>query len=81
MKAKKNYGWVRQITPRAVLHAGYYINASGEETKTIRKAYVWTTRKEAREANSPVYRLRDYDKVRKVSLSRTGKAKKVIGRG
>jgi hypothetical protein len=80
MKTKR-HGWVRQENK-----TGKFVKSSGRVTKTIRKALVFATREEARDDDSVVYRLSredtwfnsNIDIPRKVSLTRTGKAKCIL---
>ena len=70
----KKHGWVRQAN-----NTGNFVMTKGYESKSIKDAHVFPTRKEAR-ISTVVHKI-DVDIVRKVSLTKNGKAKKIIGRG
>lgn len=69
---KKKHGWIRQAN-----NTRSFVMLDGNESKTLKKAHIFPTRKEARASNSPS-RLFGIDIVRKVELTKTGKAKKII---
>ena len=69
---KKKHGWVRQAN-----NTGRYVMSDGRESKTIRKAVVFSTRKEAHMSKTP-HLLKGIDITHKVELLKNGKAKKVI---
>lgn len=65
------HGWIRQAS-----NTGRFVIDEGDESKLIKDAYVFPTRKEAR-TSTVIHRL-DIDVVRKVLLDKNGKAKKII---
>ncbi len=69
---KKKHGWVLYASADE-----HYVNTDFNSTRVIplRNARVFSTRLETRG------RRLDTDRVRKVSLTLKGKAKKIIGRG
>jgi len=68
------HGWVRRAN-----NTGKFVMMGGNESTSIKDAYVFPTRKVAR-ISTIIHKL-DVDIVRKVSLSKNGKAVKIIGRG
>ena len=68
------HGWILQASN------GKFVNDIFAETTVLKDAMVLRTRSEARTGNEVLEPLDD-DVVRKVSLYKNGKAKKIIGRG
>ncbi len=67
MKAKKKHGWVLQAG------IGKFVKPNFDESRTLGLAKVWPTRNAARKATHLIG-----DMVRKVELTRSGVAKKII---
>jgi len=76
---EKNFGWVVEIFPKSRFYPtkgrGRKFYSQEQYATTLRNAYVVPDREWARGLKA-----KD-ETVRKVSLTRTGRAKKIIGRG
>ena len=65
-------GWVRRVND-----TDKFVMENCNESSSVKDAYVFNTRKEARESNSPMFKM-NQDIVRKVKLDKQGRAVKVI---
>ena len=69
---KKKHGWIRQEN-----NTGKFVMVNCCESIHVQDAYVFSTRKEARESTDPMFKM-NQDIVRKVKVNKQGKAVNII---